>query len=119
MENQTTDTKEYILLVRLPLAYGPDDAGAVRGQWNALLDKWKADGTYVTSFVYPNEGYLVTGPEKSITKEGVTSNNFKLVSNMILKAAHYEAALELAKKCPVLQQGGMIEVREIQPRQKP
>lgn len=118
MENQINEFKEYILLVRLPLNYGPDKAKEVREKWNTLLDKWKENGPYVTSFVYPNDGYLVTGSEKSVTNEGVVSNNFKLVSNMILKAANYEAALELAKKCPVLEQGGMIEVREIQPRPK-
>jgi uncharacterized protein YciI len=119
MDNQINEFKEYILLVRLPLNYGPENAKEVRVQWNTLLEKWKADGTYVTSFVYPNDGYLVTGSEKSVTKEGVISNNFKLVSNMILRAANYESALELAKQCPVLKQGGMIEVREIQPRPKP
>ena len=119
MENQISEFKEYILLVRLPLNYGADQAKEVREKWNTLLDKWKANGIYVTSFVYPNDGYLVTGSEKFVTNEAVISNNFKLVSNMILRAVNYEAALELAKKCPVLEQGGMIEVREIQPRAKP
>jgi uncharacterized protein YciI len=119
MENQNSESKEYILLVRLPLDYGPDKAKEVREQWNVLLDKWKANGTYVTSFVYPADGYLVTGSEKSVTNETVVSNNFKLVSNMILRAKDYEAALLLAKECPVLAQAGMIEVREIQPRPKP
>lgn len=119
MENQIDEFKEYILLVRVPLNYGPEQAKEVREQWNMLLDKWKAKGTYVTSFVYPNEGYLVTGSEKSVTKEAVISNNFKLVSNMILRAVNYEAALELAKECPVLEQGGMIEVKEVQPRPNP
>lgn len=119
MENQITGFKDYILLVHLPLHYGPDQAQEVRAQWNRLLEKWKANGTYVTSFVYPNDGYLVTGPEKSVTKEAVISNNFKLVSNMILRAADDETALALAKSCPVLEQGGMIEVREIQARPNP
>ena len=116
MENQNTELKEYILLVRVPFNYGSDNAKEVRELWNTLLEKWKADGTYVTSFVYPNDGYLVAGAEKSVTNESVVSNHLKLVSNLILRAANYEAALELSKNCPVLAQGGMIEVREIQPR---
>lgn len=115
MENQITEFKNYILLVYLPLNYGPDNAKEVRSQWNALLEKWKAEGTYNTSFVYPNDGYLVTGSGKSVAHGGVVSNNFKLVSNIILRAANHEGALALAKSCPVLEQGGMIEVREIQP----
>src|SRR6186713_3334346 len=108
MENQSNEFKEYILLVRVPVNYGSDKAKEVREKWNTLLNNWKENGTYVTSFVYPNDGYLVTGPEKSVKNEAVVSNNFKLVSNLILKATKYEAALELAKKCPVLEQGGMI-----------
>jgi hypothetical protein len=119
MENQNDELKEFILLVHLPLNYGPDKAKEVREQWNALLNKWKENGTYVTSFVYPNDGYLVTGSQKTVTNESVVCNNFKLVSNMILKAANYAAALELAKKCPVLVQDGTIEIREIQPRPNP
>ena len=116
MNKESTEFKEYILLVRLPANYGPDQAKAVREQWAGLLDKWKANGTYVTSFVYPNDGYLVKGPEKVTSHESIVSDNFKLVSNMILRAADYNAAQELAKLCPVLPQGGMIEVKEIQPR---
>lgn len=119
MENEEVELKEYILLVRLPLNYGPDDAKAVRGQWNSLLDKWKGDRTYITSFVYPNDGYIVQGADKSVTNRTVVSDNYKLVSNLILRAVDYEQAVELAKMCPVLQQGGMIEVREIQPRPTP
>jgi hypothetical protein len=116
MKNESSAFKEYILLVHLPTNYGPDQAKEVREQWNKLTDKWKADGTYVTSFVYPNDGYLVKGPQKTITKEGIVCDNFRLVSNLILRATSYEAAFELAKNCPVLPQGGTIEVREIQPR---
>jgi steroid delta-isomerase-like uncharacterized protein len=116
MNNENIAFKEYILLVHLPANYGPKQAKAVRELWAALLDKWKANGTYVTSFVYPNDGYLVKGPEKAVSHEGIVSDNFKLVSNMILRAADYNAAQELAKLCPVLPQGGMIEVKEIQPR---
>lgn len=116
MKNQNDTLKEYILLVYLPLSYGPEEAKEVREQWNKLLAEWKTDGTYITSFVYPNDGYVVAGPEKSITTEGMASGNYKLVSNMVLRAADYERALELAKKCPVFQQNGHIQVREIQPR---
>ena len=59
MENQINEFKEYILLVHLPLNYGPDKAKQVREHWNTLLDTWKANGTYITSFVYPNDDTLL------------------------------------------------------------
>lgn len=106
--------QEYILLVRLPITYGPEQAGAVRAQWTALTDQWKADGIFVTSFIAPAEGYVVSGA--TAEKGQVVSNELRIVSNIILRAPNLEAALALAKKCPILEQGGTVEVRECQPR---
>lgn len=114
--NQTAKEKEFISLVYLPLQYETADAQIVRPEWNILLDKWKADNTYVTSFVYPVKGYLVVGPEKTVQEGSLTAGKLKLISSLILKAADYEEALSLAKTFPVLKQGGTIEVREVQPR---
>ena len=47
--------KKYILLVRLPLGYGAEEASAVRADWETLTDEWKAEGIFVTSFVFPGE----------------------------------------------------------------
>lgn len=115
-KNQKT-MKEFILIVRLPEAYSTDDAVAVRPQWNALTDKWKAEGTFITSYVFPNPGYVVLDAQKNSKKEYVkTSGGLKEVSNIIVQAVDLEQALNLAKLCPVLEQGGTVEVREVQAR---
>ena len=108
--------KEYTLLIRLPLSYGPEQAAAVRGQWNALTDQWKADGIFVTSFVAPADGYVITGKDRNIAQKSIVSNETKVVSNIIIKAENTEQAAKLAQQCPVLNQGGTVEVRETQPR---
>lgn len=104
--------KEYILLVHLPVNYGSAQAAEVREKWNALTGRWKAGGIFVTSFIFPTESYVVTGHEGNVKKDAVISNDTKLASSIIVKAKDYEEALELAKKCPILEQGGNIEVRE-------
>jgi hypothetical protein len=114
--NTTKKVKDYILLVYLPLDYGPEQAKNVREDWNKLLDHWKTDDTYIASYVYPVKGYLVSGPQKTVKEESLASNNLRLVSNIIIRAADYDEALSLAKKCPVLKQGATVEVREVQPR---
>lgn len=112
---KTKNMNEYILLIRLPLPYGPEEAAAVRPRWNALTDQWKADGIFVTSFIFPSVGYVLSGNDKAV-KEQVVSNNLRVISNIVIKAADMETAVSLAKKCPILEQGGTVEVREVQPR---
>lgn len=113
---KTEKMKEYLLLIRLPLSYGPEQAAAVRGQWKALTDRWKADGIFVTSFIAPTQGYVITGEERTISKKTIVSNDTKLISNIIIKTADIEQAAKLAQLCPVLNQGGTVEVKEVQTR---
>lgn len=108
--------KEYILLNRVPVSYGGNEAKEVIEIWNKVTNKWKADSIFVTSFVFPNEGYVVSDLGKTVKKETVSANNLKIVSSIVIKAGSYEEAIELAKACPILQQGGTIEVIEIMTR---
>lgn len=119
--NQTIDKlktekmKEYILLIRLPLDYGSEQASAVRAKWTALTDQWKADGIFVTSFVFPSESYVVSG-NGNVANEEVISDGLRVISSIVIRASSFEEALLLAKKCPILEQDGTVEVREVQPR---
>lgn len=107
--------KRYILLIRLPFSYGAEDAAAVRPQWNNLTDRWKADGTFVTSFVFPGEGYVVSS-KGSVSDERAISGSLTVISSIVINALNFEAAVMLAKECPILEQGGTVEVREILPQ---
>jgi predicted ester cyclase len=113
---KTEKMKEYILLIRLPLSYGPTQAQAVRTQWTTLTDQWKTDGIFVTSFVAPTDGYVVAGEDKIVEKKSIDSNDTKLISSIVIKATDIEQAAKLAQLCPVLSQGGTVEVRETQAR---
>lgn len=113
---KTSKMKEFILFVRVPVTYTTEQAKAVNPEWNLVTNKWKADGIFVTSFVCPGDSYVVSGAERSVKKEPVVADNLKIVSNIILLAENLENAVELAKACPVLQYGGSIEVRAVQPR---
>jgi predicted ester cyclase len=108
--------KEYILIIRLPLSYGPTQAQAVRGQWTTLTDQWKTEGRFVTSFIAPTDGYVVTGKDKNVARKSIVSDDTKVISSIIIKATDMEQATELAQLCPILDQGGTVEVRETQPR---
>src|SRR6476660_5948489 len=108
--------KEYILIIRLPLSYGPAQAQAVRPQWTSLIDQWKMENIFVTSFIAPTDGNVVAGKDKNVSKTAIVSNDTKVISNIIIKASDIEQATKLAQLCPILSQGGTVEVRETQTR---
>lgn len=112
---KTTTMKEFILLVRVPATYTTEQASAVNPLWEAVTGKWKNEGIWVTSFVFPGEGFVLSGADKQVKNEYVLANNLKLVSTIILKAASLASAVALSKACPVLNYGGSIEVREVIP----
>ncbi|MES2373792.1 MAG: hypothetical protein V4557_14525 [Bacteroidota bacterium] len=112
---KTTKMKEFILVVRLPVAY-TKQLPEVNEKWAKLLQKWKADNVYVISFVFPAEGYILSGPEITTKKEFVVANNTRVVSTIVLLATDMEAAIELARACPIFGFGGTVEVREVPQR---
>ena len=114
---KTKQMKEFSLLVRVPVTYSNEQAKVVNPQWQKVLDKWKANGVYVISFVFPGESYVVAGPERAVKQDTVVSDNLRVVSNIILRAETMEDAIELAKACPILMRGGTVEIRACQPRQ--
>jgi hypothetical protein len=118
-QSKNDQMKQYSLLVRVPDTYTTEQARTAGPQWDKVLEQWKADGVYVLSFAFPGEGYTITGKEKEVKKETVFSGNLRVVSNIVLQAKTMEAALELAKACPVLPYGGKVEVREIPKPVKP
>lgn len=113
---KTTKMEEFILFVRVPITYTTEQAKAVNPEWTLVTNKWKADGIFVTSFVCPGDSYVISGTNRLVKNEPVADNNLKIVSNIILLAEDMKQAVELAKACPVLNYGGSIEVRAVQPR---
>jgi hypothetical protein len=107
---------EFILLVRVPVNYTTELAQEVNPKWDVVLDNWKSAGIFVTSYVFPSNGYILSGESRSVKNESVVSENVKVVSSIILLATDLEQAMLLARDCPVLDYGGTIEVREIRPR---
>lgn len=104
--------KEYILINRVPAGYTGADAQEVIQQWNALSGKWKEDGIFVSSFVFPSAGFVISNKGALIQNETVITSGLKIVSAIVVKATDYDEAIALAKGCPTLEQDGTVEVVE-------
>jgi len=108
--------KEYMLIIRVPVNYSPEDAGSVRALWDKLTDQWKAEGIFVFSFVFPSAGFVVSESRSTAGRETVVSNGLKIVSAIVLRASDYEEVIKRAGQCPILKQNGNVEVAEIMVR---
>ena len=108
--------KEFMLIVRVPVTYTPDDANSVTAIWDKLTDGWKMDGIFVTSFVFPSSGFVISDGGVKARRETVVTHGLKIVSAIVLKASDFEEVIEKVKQCPILQQKGNVEVAEIMAR---
>lgn len=72
--------------------------------------KEKLDSTYQLGF----EGKQIA-TDASITDGILISENKTISGNMIVKANSLDEAVEMAKDCPILKMGGIVEVRNIIP----
>jgi len=108
--------EQFSFIVRVPGTYSSEQVAAANEKWKALLEKWKQEKIYITSFPFPSDGSLVSGKEKIISKGSIIADGLKVVSNIFLTAEDEGSAIELAKTFPVLEYGGTVEVRKIQQR---
>ncbi|MGV3761574.1 hypothetical protein [Parapedobacter sp.] len=104
--------KKFVLVVRVPSAYDTELAKKVGPAWDKTIEYWKAQGAYVESFPFPQPGYVISGSDGQVQKGMIGWGGQKVVSIVVLQAENVEQATELAKRCPVLDHGGTVEVRE-------
>ena len=105
-----------MLIIRVPVGYSTEDAGSVRGLWDKLTDEWKAEGIFVSSFVFPSTGFVVSNGGSTAGRETVVANGLKIVSAIVLRASDFEEVIEKVRQCPILKQNGNVELAEIMVR---
>ncbi len=111
---QTATTKQFILIVRYnPKMQHPskEALAANIAHWNEFMGGPGKNGQIVA-------GYRPSPDGKTITSQGTTegaydSNNESLSSFIIIKAINLDAAEAIAKKCPILEFAGSVEVRPL------
>jgi hypothetical protein len=114
--NKIKTMKEYMLIIRVPVSYSPDDAKSVTALWDEVTNGWKAEGIFVSSYVFPSAGFVVSDGGSMAGRETVASHGLKIVSAIVLRASDFAEVTERAGQCPILKQNGNVEVAEIMVR---
>jgi hypothetical protein len=108
-------THKYLLLYRTPLAaeMNPPSADEI----SAILAQWHAWKQAFPSIVDMGDALLPTGRgiTGKVVTDGPTVESKEIISGYsIVAASDYEAAVVVARACPILHApGGKIEVREL------
>lgn len=84
----------------------PEEGEKVMAAWTAWF------GTIGAGVV---DGGNPTGPTKTVSPGGATADTDGPTGYSIIRAESFDAAIAIAKGCPVLQAGGNVLVSEIQP----
>ena len=109
--------KEFMLVFR----YEPNnndqpteaEMNEMHQQWGAFIGNIAIQEKLVSTHQLGFEGKQIFA-DKSIINGIHISDQQTLGGNMIVKANTIDEAVEMAKSCPILLMGGMVEVRSIQ-----
>ncbi len=83
-------------------------------QWGVFIGNIAIQEKLVSTYQLSYEGKQIFA-DKSVMEGIHISDNQTLGGNMIVRANSINEAAEIAKNCPILSIGGMVEVRSIQP----
>jgi len=108
----------FLLLFRHPVE-GPDptpeEMQVIFGKWVAWMKGMKAQGDFVGADRLDDGGKVLRGPRGATITDGPFVESKEVVGGYVIVAADNLAkAIELAKGCPGLDGGTIVEVRPIE-----
>ena len=108
--------QEYLLIFRFKSNFVPPSQDSLQAnirRWQDYMTNLAQSGKLVSGFRPSNEGKTISGSGKQ-TRDGVYIANNDLVSSVIIvKAASMDEACEIARKCPIFEFDGSIEIRPL------
>jgi hypothetical protein len=108
--------RQYLLIVRSNPHMPAPAAEAVQSNeqhWGQFIGELAQGGKLVTGFRPATGGMTISGSAK-IAKDGVYSADKEVVSSIfVIRAASLAEASEIAKKCPIYEMAGSVEIRPV------
>lgn len=108
-------TKQFLLIVRYkantPLP-SQEELKTIGAHWGAFIGELAQNGKLVTGYRPGKEGKTISGGSKTVT-EGTYADREVVSSILVIKAGSMEEAAEIAKKCPIYEMDGSVEVRAL------
>lgn len=91
----------------------PEEKQAYQQKWVQWMGGIKEQGKLIAAQPLEKSGKVLHGKQKMIT-DGPFPEGKEIVGGYLLcKADDYHDALEISKGCPILDDDGLVEIREI------
>lgn len=110
--------EQFMLLFRSPMMSAQEMANLSQEEMQASMNRWYAwidevakTGQMLSCEQLGHEGKVLKTPSAVVTDGMYVEAQDVLGGYMIIKAENLAAAVEIAKKCPGLEEGGNVEVR--------
>lgn len=115
-QQQAGTAKQFMLIVRYRTDAPAQDAELIKtnGQhWGEFIAGLAKSGKLITGLRPQQAGRTISGKEKTV-QEGAYSGDKAVVSSLfVVKAGNFEEATDIARKCPIYELGGSVEIREV------
>ena len=110
-------TSEYMLLFRgtnWHEGLSPAEIQRVMTQWRGWFDGLQAAGKAKSGLPLMNEGKVVTGADGRFVVDGPFAESKEAIGGFFLiEAANLDEAVAIARQCPGLKHGAVVEVRPV------
>ncbi len=113
----TSAPSQFMLIVRFKADFVPPSADAVQKNikaWQAYMGDLGKNGKIAGGYRPGNGGETISGTTQTTKAGPYVANDELLSSVIIINAKDMDEARAIAKKCPVFDFNGSIEIRPIQ-----
>lgn len=94
----------------------PEEMQKIMGRWMDWMKGMGAKGVFAGANRLQESGKVLRGPRGASVTDGPFVEAKEVVGGyVIVSAANYAQAVELARGCPGLEMGTIVEVREVEP----
>ncbi|HKX61880.1 MAG TPA: YciI family protein [Verrucomicrobiae bacterium] len=113
----TTSKNDYLLLFRgtnWDKGLSPQQLQKVIADWYAWFERLKQEGKCLGGHPLQNQGKVLSGPNGRHVADGPFAESKEAVGGYFyLQVVDENEALEIARNCPGLQYGAIVEVRPV------
>src|SRR6478672_382675 len=112
----TTAKSDYLLLFRGNVwdkGLSPAQLQKVVSEWMAWFERLKEEGKCLGGHPLEDEGKVVSGKQCSVADGPFAESKEAIGGYFYLTVANENEAIEIAKKCPGLEYGALVEVRPV------
>src|SRR6185436_7192646 len=115
--NTPTSTSDYMLLFRgtnWDKELSPEQLQKVVSDWTNWFERLSNEGKVVSGHPLTNEGKIVSGKKGRTVADGPFAESKEAVGGYFyLQVADMQEAVEIARQCPGLDYGAVVEVRPV------